>query len=255
MNLKHIKFYFPLILLIITSCSKDQFKIVSETKTILDDIEKNIITLYDDNYDVQNIDWNKYEAFASELSDKSTTNYEIYFFDEQNNTPELNTGITMIDTNYHNSCIAKYTKIEDQIFFKKYPFKVELGIHEMFMNKDSTFTISFYAIRPFDVAGYQMELAPNNIFTYLSVEDEKLSGEYGFAFMNSHNTILAFSFYGASIPKSISNKPEDNILCVMKAKCDKFGNIKKSRYHLDSVFSNPNGEALKIYNVPYAFKN
>ena len=125
----------------------------------------------------------------------------------------------------------------------------------MFMNTDSTFTISFYAIRHKDVGGYQIELAPNNIFTYLSIEDEKISGEAGFMVYNAESYIISFSMFGSSLLASTTNKVSDNILCTVKARCDNFNKLSKSRYYLDSVFSDVNGSAIKIYNVPYTFKD
>ena len=110
MNSKYIKIYLLFILFILTSCSEDQFTIVSQTSTNSDDKEKKIITLYENNYDPENIDWAKYENFASNLSNNLNTNYEIYFFNEIDNTPKLDQEISTIDTSYFNSCIAKYTK-------------------------------------------------------------------------------------------------------------------------------------------------
>jgi len=253
MQLIDIKHFFYILSLILFSCSKDQFNIISKIK--VDSETLNILTVYDNRYDAENINWQNYENFGRNLLENSDIDSEIYFFNDIKNTPKLNSERTIIDTSYYNSCIAKYIKSNNEEFLKKYPFKYELGIYDMFMNKDSTFTISFYAIRPFELAGYQIELAPNNIFNLHSVEDENLSGKYGLGVFKNKDLILSFSYYGASIPKSESNIPSKNILCTVKAKCKDFSKIKKSRFYLDAVFSSGKGEKLMIYNIPYKFKD
>ena len=48
------------------------------------------------------------------------------------------------------------------------------------MNEDSTYNISVYAISPFEIAGYQIKIAPNNIFSFSSIVGKNISDEYGF---------------------------------------------------------------------------
>jgi len=242
------------ILIFFISCS-NQFEIVSEFITQQDDSENKIITLYEVDYDPENIDWDQYENFASNLSNSIDTNYEIYFFSELSKTPKLNKHYSIIDSNYHSLCLALFKNDKNDKIFKKYPFKVEVGIHNIVMNDDSTYNISFYAISPFDIGGYQMTLAPTNIITLLSVADNKKSGEHGFMTSSRNGHVLSFSMEGYSIPASKSFNAEDNILCVIKAQCKDLVKLENASIYLDAIFASNGGKKLLTYNIPYKFKD
>ena len=247
--------YIFIVPILFISCSNTDFKVVSEIDIPVDDNKNKIITAYELNYDPENIDWGIYTEFALSLVENKKNDYEIYFFNKLENTPSLSIQHSIIDTNYQSSCIAKYFKNKDNSFITKYPFKIELGIANIILNEDSTYNISVYAISPFEIAGYQINLAPTNVFTLLSIADKNVSGKHGFATYNNTNMILAFSMYGYTIPKSNSREIKDNILFTAKAKCENQDKIYNTRFHLDSIFSDKDGEELYGFNEPYRITN
>ena len=95
-----------------------------------------------------------------------------------------------------------------------------------------------------EIAGYQINLAPTNIFTILAVINKNKSGEYGFTFYNSTNLVLSFSMHSYTIPASNSRRQKDNILYTVKAECINYDKLYNTRFHLDAVFADKNGNAL-----------
>ena len=222
--------YIFILPILFISCSNTDFKIVSEIDITVVDNKNKIITAYELNYDPENIDWGKYREFALSLVENQKNDYEIYFFNKLENTPSLSIQHSIIDTNYQSSCIAKYIINKDNSFISKYPFKIELGIANI-------------------------NLAPTNVFTLLSIAYKNLSGKHGFAMHNNTNMVLSFSMYGYTIPKSNSRKIKDNILFTVKAKCENQDKIYNTRFHLDSIFSDKFGEELYGFNEPYRITN
>ena len=247
--------YILIVPILFISCSTTDFKIVSDIDIQSDDNSNKIITAYELNYDPENIDWGKYREFALSLVDNQKNNYEIYLFNGVENTPSLNIEHSIIDTNFQPFCIAKYIKNQNSSYFTKYPFKIKLGIANIIMNDDSTYNISVYAISPFEIAGFQINLAPNNIFTLLSIADKNISGEHGFETYNNTNMVLAFSLYGYTIPKSYSKGIKENILYTVKAECKNPEKISQTRLYLDSIFADKHGERLYAFNEPYKIIN
>ena len=128
-----------------------------------------------------------------------------------------------------------------------------LGVESIQANEDGTYTIAIFMTNDQPVAGFQLDIVPDNLFEISSIQDGRAE-ELGFM-MKSGKTgrILGFSMQGTKIPASESAKLTDNILFTLTAKltAEVTGPIS---FDLNTIIAGDRGSKLESLTEPFIWK-
>tara|TARA_Y100000996_G_scaffold81938_1_gene56223 strand:+ start:1613 stop:2083 length:471 start_codon:yes stop_codon:yes gene_type:complete len=131
---------------------------------------------------------------------------------------------------------------------KKY---AEVGIASIVEDGDNVI-INVYSINQIPIAGVEFDIMPNDLFTIDSLFGG-ICDNLGFELRsNKKGKLLAFSLKGTEIPKSISKKPQDNILFSAYGKKNKifFNRV----ITLNTTLASKLGTRINADVVPYIYK-
>ncbi|MAJ43546.1 MAG: hypothetical protein CMF96_02220 [Candidatus Marinimicrobia bacterium] len=136
------------------------------------------------------------------------------------------------------------------ITFIVFSFSIEIGIESFEQQKDGTFLADVYMINEVPLAGFQLDLLPKDYFEIISITGG--NGEKSGFNMSAgkKGTMLGFSFSGAVIEPSKSNKISKNILFTLSLKPLKPIND-KTEISFNPIMAGRGGEKVTTTVIPF----
>jgi len=131
---------------------------------------------------------------------------------------------------------------------------VQLGIESVLKNKDGSYNISVYMLNTKPVAGYQMDIEPDD-HVRLKTMQGGISEELGYMMKASENgKVLGFSMQGTTVPVSHSEDLNENIIFVLVADITAEKGEKFDITFSKTVIAGEKGVKLEAETYPYSFK-
>ena len=149
--------------------------------------------------------------------------------------------------------LLSFLIISSFLFCQTNEVAVQAGFESVIKQDDGSYLLNIYAINKDPIAGVQFQLIPEGIFIVDSVSGGRC-GESGFMLRsNPKGVIIGFSMQGDVIAPSTSDKKEENILLMIKARKVSVNarGISMDTIDIKSIFADRSAKKMSYVSHPF----